>query len=79
MADKAIVANGHQFADKAVALHPGPGTDFDPFLDFTERTNENPVTEPAFIQVGRLYNRHAFACDDITDRCYMAFDFSHIR
>ena len=49
--DETIVADGHQFANEAVALHLGALAHHDALLNFAEWSHEDPVRQGAFIEV----------------------------
>src|SRR4051812_6388537 len=65
MADKAILADGYQFADEGVRLHPRAGTDHDAFLYFGERPDKAVVAYLAAIKIARLDDLDARAEIDV--------------
>jgi len=56
MADKAVIADRHQFADEGVGLHPGAGADHHAFLDFRERSDEAVVADLASVKIAGLHD-----------------------
>ena len=54
MADEAVVADRHEFADKGMRLHAGTRADAHALLDFGKRPDEAVVADLAAIEIARL-------------------------
>ena len=70
---KAIVADGHQFANEAVALHPGALAHHDALLNFAKWPYEDPIAEGAFVKVAWLNDGHVFTRLYAAQLCWIRF------
>ena len=74
---KAIVADGHQFANETVALHPGALAHHDALLNFAKWPYEDPIAEGAFIEVARFNKGHPCAQSHIAHLALENAGFRH--
>ncbi len=56
MADKTILADRDQLADKGMRLHPGAGADRGALLDLGKRPDKAIVADPAAVEVAGLHD-----------------------
>jgi len=67
MADETVFADGDEFADEGMRLHPRARADHGTFLDLGEGTYEAIVADPALIEIAGLDHPDARAKFDVAD------------
>jgi hypothetical protein len=77
MADKAILANRHQFSDETVGLYPGARTDNRALLNFGKRPDETIVANFAAVEIARFYNGNALTEFNVAHSSLMQFRRVH--
>src|SRR5579863_6392005 len=69
MANKTMIADGNQFADKTVRLYFTSGTYHDAFLNFREGTYKTFFTDLTTIQVHRFHHFYIWSELNFHDGC----------
>src|SRR5262249_28759505 len=67
MADEAVLADGHEFADEGMRLYARARTDLGALLDLGEGTDEAIVADAAAIEIAGLHHLRARAEGDVAD------------
>jgi hypothetical protein len=77
MADKAMVADRHSFADKRMGLYPAIVANPAVLLNFHEWTNKAVIADGTAIKIHRFDNGYVIAENDIRCNCDLPELYSH--
>ena len=77
MADKAVLADRHQFADEGMRLHAGARADAHALLDFGKRPDKAVVADLAAVEIARLDDLDPRAELDVAHAGLMHFGLVH--